>query len=464
LLKSVLRARPAPDAAPQRRVRRVLWVVSSLAGATALLWGTVFALRGEWVTVGFEFIGLAVSLSALALVHRGRTRSASLLLVAQLYALLSFSACFLDVPTSQAPRSIHQFLLALGVLSCLLLRGERPWLRHGAPLACLLTYTVFASTDWGWVTSLALPLHVRANGAWVNHAMAMVMVYATLHMVQTEVAESNGKETELRDALLNGELRLHYQPQVSADDRIIGAEALVRWKHPQRGMVSPGEFIPMAEKSGLMLPLGDWVLRTACAQLGTWGRRPETASLQLAVNVSASQFAQTDFVDCVMSCIEQAGISPSRLKIELTESMLAHDMDDIVAKMSLLKAQGVGFSLDDFGTGFSSLSYLRRLPLDQLKIDQSFVRNMASSAKDAAIVQALVTLGHTLDLEIIAEGVETAEQRELLAAAGCQTCQGYLFSRPLPAPEFDALIAAWPAPTGRPSDAVASVAELARAS
>ena len=176
-------------------------------------------------------------------------------------------------------------------------------------------------------------------------------------------------------------------------------------------------------------------------QLAAWRQRPETASLTLAINVSALQFAQADFVAKVLACVEQAGIEPSRLKIELTESMLAHDLEDIIAKMTALKACGIGFSLDDFGTGFSSLSYLRRLPLDQLKIDQSFVANMLNSPKEGAIVEALVSLGRGLGIQLIAEGVETPAQRQYLQRIGCDAYQGYLFSRPVSGEAFDALLA-----------------------
>ncbi len=423
------------------RMRRLLFVGSAIIGATGLLWAIVFSARGEWTTVSIEVSVMVLAAITATLTKHGRTRSAVRLMLALMYVVLCFSATFLDVPTSDVPRSIHQFLIPLGVLSCLMTRGEPAWLRYGAPLACFATYAVLASTDWGMVTPLALPHDVRAHGAWVNHAIAMVMVFATLQIMQTDLAERNALASGLGNALIAGEMMLHYQPQVNGADEIVGAEALVRWQHPQRGMVSPGEFIPLAEKTGLMLPLGDWVLRTACAQLAAWSRRPETASLQLAVNVSALQFAQPDFVSTVLSIVQQSGANTACLKLELTESMLAHDLDDIIAKMTALRAQGVRFSLDDFGTGFSSLSYLHRLPLDQLKIDQSFVRNMTTSPKDAAIVQALITLSRSLGLEVIAEGVETSDQRRLLTEGGCPMYQGYLFSRPLPIAAFEALLA-----------------------
>jgi EAL domain-containing protein (putative c-di-GMP-specific phosphodiesterase class I) len=424
----------------ERRVRRMLLLGSGIAIAVSVGWGVFFLLRGSWVVVGLDAFTALLGCSIAHLTRRGHLRAASRLLVGTMYVVLCVNAALLDIPSADTPRSAHNFLLALGLVTSLLMRDERPWLRHGTPLLCFATYIVFASSNLGWVTAYALPESVRSNGVWVNQALAMLTVYLMLHVIQNDVAERNTLEGELRDALLRGEFLLHYQPQVADSDRVVGAEALVRWHHPQRGMVPPGEFVPVAERCGLMPLLGDWVLKTACQQLAVWQRRPETAALTLAVNVSALQFAQADFVVKVMACVVQAGIDPTRLKLELTESMLAHDLEDIVAKMTALKARGIGFSLDDFGTGFSSLSYLRRLPLDQLKIDQSFIANMLNSPKEAAIVQALISLGRSLHIDLIAEGVETAEQLRFLQAQGCSVYQGYLFSRPVTASAFEDLL------------------------
>jgi EAL domain-containing protein (putative c-di-GMP-specific phosphodiesterase class I) len=218
-----------------------------------------------------------------------------------------------------------------------------------------------------------------------------------------------------------------------------GAEVLGRWQHPQRGMVSPTEFIPMAEESGLILPLGHWVLETACTQLAVWAKRPAMGHLTIAVNVSAHQFRQPDFVEQVLTVLKNTGANPQQLKLELTESLLASNVDDVIEKMFALKAKGVGFSLDDFGTGFSSLSYLKRLPLDQLKIDQSFVRDVLSDPNDAAIAKTIIALAQSLGLGVIAEGVEISAQRDFLSSAGCHAYQGYFFSRPLPLSDFELL-------------------------
>ncbi len=250
--------------------------------------------------------------------------------------------------------------------------------------------------------------------------------------VQVEVANRLALEADLREAMQKQQFALYYQAQVVGDGRLIGVEALLRWQHPQRGLVSPAEFIPLAEETGLILPIGQWVMESACQQLALWARRPEMEHLTMAVNVSARQFHQREFVDQVLGVLQRTGANPKRLKLELTESMLVQDVEDIITKMGTLKMKGVSFALDDFGTGYSSLSYLKRLPLDQLKIDQGFVRNILTDPNDSAIARTIVALANSLGLSVIAEGVEMQAQRNFLARLGCHAYQGYLFSRPMP--------------------------------
>ena len=237
-------------------------------------------------------------------------------------------------------------------------------------------------------------------------------------------------EKDLRTGLQQQQLFLLYQPQVNQHGHVLGAEALVRWQHPVHGMISPAEFIPLAEDSGLILPLGQWVLHAACEQLARWAQEPAHAHLTLAVNVSGRQLHQADFVQQVLDVLACTGAPPQRLKLELTESLLLDNPQDAITKMTALKQHGVGFSLDDFGTGYSSLAYLRRLPLSQLKIDGSFVRDLVSEPRAVAIVRTIVTLADSLGLQVIAEGVETQEQCDSLARNGCHAYQGYLFSKP----------------------------------
>ena len=250
--------------------------------------------------------------------------------------------------------------------------------------------------------------------------------------MQDAVRERAEMDAGLRLALLESQFVLHYQVQVDQSGRTIGVEALIRWNDPRRGMIYPGEFIPLAEETGLILPLGAWVLQTACEQLARWANDPVMSTLTLAVNVSARQFRQPDFVDQVVEWLDRSGARADRLKLELTESVLVSDADVVIASMNALKGRGVSFALDDFGTGYSSLSYLKRLPLDQLKIDKGFVRDILINPNDAAIAKTIIALGNTMGLAVIAEGVETQAQRATLAAMGCQYFQGYLFGRPVP--------------------------------
>ena len=263
--------------------------------------------------------------------------------------------------------------------------------------------------------------------------------------MQTQIENRVALERDLRLAVIKNQFTLYYQPQVLHNRANIGAEALIRWFHPERGMVSPADFIPLAEDTGLIVPIGRWVLEAACDQLKMWQQSEQARHLQLAVNVSARQFHQGDFVAQVHQALSRSGINPVRLKLELTESLVLDDINDTIEKMHALRKIGVCFSMDDFGTGYSSLSSLKKLPLDQLKIDQSFVRDIAADPDDAVIVQTIIAMAKSFAMEVIAEGVETELQRAFLEQHGCMVIQGYLTGRPMPLAEFEALVKGSPA-------------------
>jgi diguanylate cyclase (GGDEF)-like protein/PAS domain S-box-containing protein len=257
--------------------------------------------------------------------------------------------------------------------------------------------------------------------------------------LQAAVNARAALEEDLRQAIKEQQFLLYYQPQVERG-RLTGVEALIRWKHPRRGLVQPNDFIPLAEESRLILPLGDWVLEAACAQIALWAGRKETAHLMVAVNISALQFRQPSFVAQVLATLKRTGANPGSLRLELTESMLVDNLEDIINKMTELKSHGLRFSLDDFGTGYSSLAYLKRLPLDRLKIDRAFVRDMLVDATSGAIAQTILSLGRAMGISVIAEGVDTEEQRGYLAGLGCYSFQGFLISRPVPLENFEAFL------------------------
>ena len=247
-------------------------------------------------------------------------------------------------------------------------------------------------------------------------------------------------ESDLRCAQAENQFMLYYQMQVDHSGHIIGAEALIRWRHPQRGLVTPLQFIPLAEETGIILLIGKWVLETACAQLDAWKTDPLTRKLQLAVNVSARQFRQPDFVEQVRQTLHRHALNPDLLKLELTESIMLDGIDDTIFKMQALRKDGVRFSMDDFGTGYSSLAYLTQLPFDQLKIDKSFIHNISVKHSDMVIVQTIIGMANNLGMEVLAEGVETEAQRAFLEQHGCRLCQGYLFGKPVPIEEFEAFL------------------------
>ena len=257
--------------------------------------------------------------------------------------------------------------------------------------------------------------------------------------MQAQVNARAHMESDLRQAIHGGELQVYYQPVMNGHGELQGAEALVRWQHPTRGLVMPMEFIDLAEQTGLIVDLGAFVMMTACKQLALWALCPSTACLTIAVNVSPRQFRNKGFVDEVLAILDETGANPAKLKLELTENLLLGDVNETVTRMRELKERGVCFSLDDFGVGYSSLSYLKRLPLDQLKIDRSFVSDVLSDVNDAVIVRTILALAHNLELEVVAEGVENSDQVDFLVNNGCSRFQGYHFGRPVPIKEFERL-------------------------
>jgi EAL domain-containing protein (putative c-di-GMP-specific phosphodiesterase class I) len=265
-----------------------------------------------------------------------------------------------------------------------------------------------------------------------------------LRFFDREIAVQLGQrvalEADLQQALAAQQFRVYYQPQYDSGGRLVGAEALLRWSHPGRGLVSPGQFIPLAEETGLILPLGQWVLEQVSQQIRSWQDHPVLGSLVVSVNLCAHQLLQANFVESVTAVLMATGADPRKLQLELTESVLARNIDDASGKMKRLVDLGVQFSLDDFGTGYSSLSYLKRLPIQQLKIDASFVRDIEHDPNDVAIAQTVIDLGRSLGLEVIAEGVETAAQRDILLRQGCRLFQGYLYARPQALADFVDLV------------------------
>ena len=423
------------DARHLNRVRLTLWFGATFLSLQGIGWAVFYSLRGVWgmvlVDVGILLVGLSVWLFTLL----QRTRVAFYLFLFGAFIATVWSAVINDIPNAHIPRATHLYLLAVALTANLFLRADPPVLRRGVVGIFLVTFIALASTNFGVVTPYAMPDSVRGLGTWVHTILAVVAMVVLFRVMVSDLVEGSSLQADLRKGLEHDEFFLLYQAQVTSDGEVTGAEALLRWNHPKRGLVSPGEFIAVAEQTGL-IPLGIWVLKTACAQLANWAQQPGMEQMTLSVNASAQQFSQTNFVAQVQTAVRDSGANPRRLKVELTESMLAQDIEDIIQKMHALKAIGVGTSLDDFGTGFSSLSYLKRMPLDQLKIDQSFVRDVLTNENDASIAKTIINLGKDLHFTVIAEGVETTGQRDFLMQNGCHRFQGYLFSTPVTAAAF----------------------------
>jgi len=423
-----------------RRMRRALLLSAIVLGVISLFWAMYFGSHGNWSIVAINLVSAVVAGATAWLTLRGHIRAAAAVIFCAVFMILCVFCAYLDVPTADAPRSNQNYFLVIALFSWLVFKGDKLWLRYGMTFAAMLAFIFFASTTWAPTMTYALGAEVRVVGTWVHNIIVTGLLWTLLWVMQANLSERSVMEADLRKAISSNQLVLYYQPQTGDDGRIVSAEALLRWQHPVKGLVPPIEFIPLAEQTGLIMPIGHWVLGAACAQLVAWAGHPATAHLSLAVNVSALQFKQPDYVSQVISVLERSNANPALLTLELTESMLVNDVNDIIAKMDALKAKGVRLSLDDFGTGYSSLNYLKKLPLDQLKIDQSFVRDMLSDPDDVTIVRTVIDLARGMKLHVIAEGVETEEHRQFLSELGCHSFQGYLLSRPVPIADFETVL------------------------
>lgn len=419
------------------RLHRMLYACCLVLICADVPWAIYNIVNAQWAQVAIRAILITAGAVSFWLVRKNKILPALIVLATLSFLVFCILSIIFDVPTEYTPRTVHLFFLLIGIACFIGFKDEHQVFAYGFPAICFIAYGFFASSQWGIVTPYAMDASERVMSAWLNNIIALSLIYAFFHVMQSNAKQSNAIEIELSHALSNHQFKLHYQPQSGANGELIGVEALIRWQHPKKGMISPDDFIPIAEQSGLILPLGHWVLGMACAQLVKWAQKPETARLSMSINVSAQEFKQADYVSQVLSVLERSGAQPSLLKLELTESMLVNDVDDIITKMVELKAAGVRISLDDFGTGYSSLTYLKKLPLDQLKVDQSFIHEMLSSIQDEAIVRTVVSLAQNMELDVIAEGVETEEQRQFLHSIGCFSIQGYLLSRPLSIHEFN---------------------------
>ncbi|XLX39104.1 putative bifunctional diguanylate cyclase/phosphodiesterase [Ectopseudomonas mendocina] len=424
----------------QRRERRMRMLASMVMVIMGLLWGLFFSSRGYWAIVVMDLTIILAGLAVFTLTLRNRARAANLILFSALILIIVASTLLLDPPTLVAPRATHLYLLPVAVGALMAFRDEPLGLRYGISVFSLLLFVALAASNWRPTDLYALPDDVRLIGSWLQGLVAMTLFFVLLHILQTDTAERSELDRDLRAAVREQQFVLYYQPQLDDMGRVTGAELLIRWQHPQRGLLAPGEFIDHAENTGLIIPIGQWVLEQTAARLRQWQDDPLYSDLSLAVNISQKQFGQASFVAEILGLIERHDIDAQHLELELTETLIVRDMEDLTRKMSALVERGVRFSLDDFGTGFSSLSHLKRLPLSKLKIDRSFICDVLTDANSETIVRTVIALGQSMGMTVIAEGVETEAQRDFLADNGCLRYQGYLFGRPMPLADFCAFV------------------------
>lgn len=445
-------ASPKPQLSPalashysKRTVVVFRYVALAIAGI-GFVQAVAFAAIGSWVVVAMELAVFVAGLAIYLLIRRGHLAFGILVGQAVLMAIAITMGLILDVPTAEAPRISHLYLLVVAALGYLNYQRGKSRAQLALIGLCLLAFIVLASAP---LTSpfVVMPDIARSIGTWANAFMATIMLAACVHAMQAEFTRKDKLSRDLMAALWNDEFQLAYQPQVNLSQSTIGAEALLRWNSPQRGMVSPLEFIPQAEKLGLMIVIGGWVLETGCRTLAEWGKNPRLRHLTLSVNVSASQLMHVDFEAFVHNTLVKTRADPKQLTLELTESVLVTDIELVIARLNALRELGITIALDDFGTGYSSLSYLRRLPIQEIKIDRSFVQDAVNSAGSALLVKNVVLMSHDLGHTVLAEGVETLEQHNLLAQFGCMQFQGYLYGKPMILADFEQRIEAEPKDT-----------------
>lgn len=416
------------------------WIAAAV-GLLSLGWAIFFSVQGIWALTASQSVVALVAAVGIMLSARGRLATALLLTqVAYLFSIILLCLVF-DVPSAEVPRVSHLFLLVLALVGYLNFKRQPSLLQKGLVGACVLAFVGLSSTSYALPFAQPIDDAIRTYGAWVNASVATLSLMACVYFFQLELQRPDQRGQELKAALRGHQFELFYQPQVDRAEKTTGAEALLRWKHPVRGYVPPGDFIPLAEEIGLMRELGFWVLETACRTLEAWSRHPETSQLTLSVNVSASQFLDEGFEQVVLQLVDRFAIDPRRLKLEITESVMMTSTDLVTAKMQILRSIGLGLALDDFGTGYSSLAYIRRLPLTQLKIDRSFVQDVTGNERSAAVARSVVQLGRDLDLDVLAEGVETRDQFVFLRDCGCEEFQGFHFGRPMPLADFENTLA-----------------------
>lgn len=412
-------------------------IAAWLGLALATGWFVFFALTERWnIAISLLVLGVAV-IPCWLICLTGHFSCGLILAQIACTVFVCWYSLFIDVQDAVVPRTTHLYLLVIVFVGYMNFQRQQSLLQFLAISAGLMAFVFLCASATSLPFSSPLSQDVRSVSAWFNGIFATGMLCGGVAAMQAQFRSQTKNALELRSALSNGQFELFYQAQVRSDGSLVGAEALLRWNHPKRGYISPAEFIPLAQRTGFMPTIGEWVIVEACRTLARWRENASTRHLTLSVNVTADHFLDGGFSAQLLEAVSSHDVESRLLKLELTESVFLSDIEAAIAKMKLLHRAGFTISLDDFGTGYSSLSYLRQLPLKQLKIDRSFVKGVSESGRLSAITKNIVRMGHDLSLEVLAEGVETEAELRMMLSYGCELFQGYFFARPTPLEEFE---------------------------
>jgi len=384
----------------------------------------------NWPLLLLELLLFITVIAAWIIAKRGHISVGMVVAQIACLAFIVLFSLFFDVPSQAVPRVSHLYLLIIALAGYVNHQLSPSRSQLGIIVSSIFAFIVLSASPMNFGFATNLPDTVRMMTVWAHALLTAGVLCGGVVLLQTNFSSATRLISELRSAIGKKQFELFFQPQVEASGKLIGAEALIRWKHPTRGYIAPDKFIPVAEQAGLMPDIGKWVLETAVQTLALWNASDRTRDLVLSINVSPDQFLSEDFAKNIKSLLRDSGVVSRSLKLELTETMFVSEVDSLITKIQELKDSGIAIALDDFGTGYSSLSYLRHLPLQQLKIDRSFVQAI-NTDRGALMARSISQMGHDLGLEILAEGIETEEQFRFMLDCGCKVFQGYYFGRPV---------------------------------
>ncbi|WP_224992582.1 EAL domain-containing protein [Acinetobacter pittii] len=395
-----------------------------------LFWTIYFAFAQMWLIVYMDIFFTLISIFSLCLIYINRISAGILLSQVVLLVFPVIFCLFFDVATNDRPQVAQLFLPAGAILGYLNYRRNPSYLQFILILLSIGCFIFFSGTSFNLESAIPLSEDIRDHGGWIATCVATLMICISIYTMQLEIQTENSMVQDLRLALAKEQFELFYQPQIDSSERLIGAEALLRWRHPVLGYVPTPDFIPAAENYGLMPEIGEWVLTQGCKVLQDWSKQAETKDLTLSINISADHFMQPTFEQTLIDLILQYGINPSRLILEITENIALNNCVSMIEKMHFLSKNGIQLSLDDFGTGYSSLSYLQKMPIKQIKIDRSFVQAALEDKRSNKLVTGIIKIGLDLNLRVLVEGIETTEQFNTFKDNGCTEFQGYLWGCP----------------------------------